>query len=424
MSRDELAALAQALAPAQQAQAAQRCFEQRGGQRRRAPGAGSQGLLSGTDRVLMTIVYLRQICSQNVLSDLLGINANSIGQAIAETCQLLTDHHRTIAATTLRFTTASALAQFVSNNQPEPPRSRVSDWLANPALTGLSRPELAAMTNASGTSKTLATSDTATDAAAGNAYPDPRRRVHPEDHRRRASARHGALPAQAVHPGHPRRTVSGQPAHHRRGRPRGPIVAQDGFTPTPTGAQFATAAEILAALSGDEDTGGAGSRAPGFSTESAGARCAPGAAPGGAAPPSPGPAATPAAGSPRPATAPRSPRRPCRSSPVFSLASAIARVLAGLDTTTRPARLANSVAIAQVFPVASNATSSLGPSPSAKARTPSGAVANLPAWITSPPCQTATCANSRCTSSPIHRRSRPAPNSVSIAVSPSRRSPP
>jgi hypothetical protein len=28
------------------------------------------------------------------------------------------------------------------------------------------------------------------------------------------------------------------------------------------------------------------------------------------------------------------------------LASAIARVLAGLDTTTRPARLANSVAIA------------------------------------------------------------------------------
>ena len=46
MSRDELAALAQALAPAQDAQAAQRRFEQRGGQRRRAPGAGSTGLLS------------------------------------------------------------------------------------------------------------------------------------------------------------------------------------------------------------------------------------------------------------------------------------------------------------------------------------------------------------------------------------------
>jgi hypothetical protein len=33
--------------------------------------------------VLVTVVYLRQICSQNVLSDLPGINANSIGQAIA-----------------------------------------------------------------------------------------------------------------------------------------------------------------------------------------------------------------------------------------------------------------------------------------------------------------------------------------------------
>ena len=89
---------------------------------------------------------------------------------------------------------------------------------------------------------------------------------------------------------------------------------------------------------------------------------------------------------------------------VFTFASAIARVFTGLDTTTRPARLASSVAIAHVFPVASNATSSLGPSPSAKARTPSGVVANRPAWVTSPPCQIATCANSRCTSSPMHRR--------------------
>jgi hypothetical protein len=101
----------------------------------------------------------------------------------------------------------------------------------------------------------------------------------------------------------------------------------------------------------------------------------------------------------------------------LTLASAIARVLAGLDTTTRPARLASSVAMAQVFPVASNATSSAGPRPSANARTPSGVVANLPAWVTSPPCQIATCANSRCTSSPIHRRWLPALDSVFIAVS-------
>ena len=62
------------------------------------PARAASGLLSDADRVLVTVVYLRQICSQNVLSDLLGINANSIGQAIAETRQLLTEHHRTIAA--------------------------------------------------------------------------------------------------------------------------------------------------------------------------------------------------------------------------------------------------------------------------------------------------------------------------------------
>src|SRR3954447_9458512 len=125
MSRDELAVLAQQLAPAQEAQAAQRRFEQRGGRRRRAPGAGSKGLLSAADRVLVTVVYLRQICSQNVLSDLLGINTNTIGQAIAETRQLLTDHRHRIPATTLRFTTAGELAEFVSSGQSEPPRSRV-----------------------------------------------------------------------------------------------------------------------------------------------------------------------------------------------------------------------------------------------------------------------------------------------------------
>src|SRR5664279_2499451 len=61
MSTAELASLAALLAPAQAAQGAQRCYEQRGGQRRRAPGAGSRALLSDADRVLVTVVYLRQI---------------------------------------------------------------------------------------------------------------------------------------------------------------------------------------------------------------------------------------------------------------------------------------------------------------------------------------------------------------------------
>ncbi|MDQ3761906.1 MAG: hypothetical protein M3460_09455 [Actinomycetota bacterium] len=55
---------------------------------------------------------------------------------------------------------------------------------------------------------------------------------------------------------------------------------------------------------------------------------------------------------------------------VLIFASAIARVLAGLDTTTRPARLASTVAITHVFPVTSGATSSAGPKPCTNAPAP------------------------------------------------------
>jgi transposase len=256
MSHDELTALAQALAPAQDAQAAQRRFEQRGGQRRRAPGAGSTSLLSGADRVLITIIYLRQICSQNVLSELLGINTNTIGQAIAETRQLLAEHHRTILPTTLRFATANALMKFVSSGDPEPARSRVSDQLAHPALTGLSRTELAAMTERV------------------KHIQDARNERH--RHRRRGGERlpgaRGGVFTQKITDAErvlaavlyqrklctqdtlaelfevSRRTIGDVV------REVGPILTQDGFTPTPTAARFANAAQILTALDDAEDT--------------------------------------------------------------------------------------------------------------------------------------------------------------------------
>jgi transposase len=255
-SRDELDTLAQQLAPAQDAQAAQRRFEQRGGQRRRAPGAGSTGLLTAADRVLITIIYLRQICSQNVLSELLGINPNTIGQAIAETRQLLGEHHRTIEPTTLRFTTASALTAFVSSGEPEPLRSRVSDQLAHPALTGMPRTELSAMTERV------------------KHVQDARNERH--RHRRRGGERlpgaRGGVFTQKITDAErvlaavlyqrklctqdtlaelfevSRRTIGDVV------REVGPILTQDGFTPTPAAARFANAAQILATLDDAEDT--------------------------------------------------------------------------------------------------------------------------------------------------------------------------
>jgi hypothetical protein len=146
MSRDELTALTLELAASQQAQTAQRCFEQRGGPRRRAPGAGGRGLLAPADRVLITIVYLRQVCTHSVLSDLLGINTNTIGQAIAETRQILHEHRHEVVASALRFRTAAALREFASSSQPEPARTQIPGLLSDPELTGMSRADLRALT--------------------------------------------------------------------------------------------------------------------------------------------------------------------------------------------------------------------------------------------------------------------------------------
>jgi transposase len=246
MSTAELAALAALLAPAQAAQAAQRRYEQRGGQRRRAPGAGSHGLLSDADRVLVTVVYLRQICSQNVLSELAGVNANSIGRAIAETRQLLTEHRRPIEATTLRFTTAAALAEFLASSD-DKQRSRLPDLLADPGLTGMPRTELTALTERVGHIQ--------------NARNERHR------HRRRGGerlpgARGGVFRQKITNPERVLATVLYQrklcnqdtlaDLFHVSRRTIGdvvreiaPILAQDGYTPTPATHRFATATALL-----------------------------------------------------------------------------------------------------------------------------------------------------------------------------------
>jgi hypothetical protein len=105
MTRGQLNALAGQLAPSQAAQAEQRYYRQRRGPRRQAAGNHGRPLLTDAARVLITVVYLRQACSQKVLSEILEVNPCSIGTAIAETRQLPDEHRCAIEATTLRFTT-------------------------------------------------------------------------------------------------------------------------------------------------------------------------------------------------------------------------------------------------------------------------------------------------------------------------------
>jgi transposase len=141
MRRPDLSQLAAELAPAQEAQAEQRRYEERGGRRRKARGDHGRPLLTDADRVLITIVYLRYVCSQKVLSDLLSINPASIGTAIKETRQLLEQHRVTITPTSLCFARAQDLLDYLAHGQlrtSPPPREELSD----PALTGMSRDEL------------------------------------------------------------------------------------------------------------------------------------------------------------------------------------------------------------------------------------------------------------------------------------------
>jgi transposase len=253
MNAAELAALAELLAPAQAAQAAQRCYEQRGGQRRRAPGAGSRGLLGDADRVLVTIVYQRQICSQNVLSDLLGINANSIGQAIAETRQLLAEHGHTVRPTTLRFTTAAALKEFVATGR-EHAHARLPELLSDPALTGMPRTELAAMTDRVGHIQDARNERHRHRRRGGERLPGARggifRQKIPNAERvlvtvlyQRKLCSQDTL-AELFHVS--RRTIGGIIEEVN------PILAQDGYAPTPAARRFATAAALL--TSGDAAT--------------------------------------------------------------------------------------------------------------------------------------------------------------------------
>jgi len=145
MSRDTLDRLAADLGLAQAGRAEQRFFEQRGGPRRQAKGSHGRPLLTDAAKILITVVYRRQACSQRVLSEMLEVNECSIGKAITETGDLMAGRKHTIAPVVLRFTSASALRDFLATGTPPARPDRLAA-LGDPALTGMSRQDLADLT--------------------------------------------------------------------------------------------------------------------------------------------------------------------------------------------------------------------------------------------------------------------------------------
>ena len=145
MSRDDLGALTAALAPAQAARAEQRRFEQRGGPRRQARGSHGRALLTDAARIVITVIYQRQVCSQQVLAEMLEVSQFPVGQAITETSKILAGRKHAVAPAVLRFSSTAALRAFLDTDA-MPARPDRLAILGDPALTGMSREALATLT--------------------------------------------------------------------------------------------------------------------------------------------------------------------------------------------------------------------------------------------------------------------------------------
>ena len=146
MTSDGLASLCAALALLQAARAQQRYSQQRGGRARRATGnVRARPLFDDAARLLLTLLYHRQVCSMNVLADLLEVTATCIGDLVKETREILEDQGHATGTATVRFPTAQALRTFLDNDA-RPERAQIIEQLSHPVLTGLSLPGLHKLT--------------------------------------------------------------------------------------------------------------------------------------------------------------------------------------------------------------------------------------------------------------------------------------
>jgi transposase len=138
----ELEHLATALAPAQAARTQQRYAEQRGGRARRATGnLRGRPLFDDRARLQLTLIYQRQVCSMNVLADLLEVTGTCIGELVKQTREVLEDHGHQPGTAGIRFRTTRDLLAFLDQGT-RPARTEIIHALSDPVLTGMSREQL------------------------------------------------------------------------------------------------------------------------------------------------------------------------------------------------------------------------------------------------------------------------------------------
>jgi hypothetical protein len=114
LPRQALDELAAGLAAAWNSQREKSLRERRGGQRRRAPGAGATPRLTLADRILATLLHLRLSLPQPVIAGLLGADRTTISRAIRATRHLLDQHGITIEPAPARLHTLADLSAYAT----------------------------------------------------------------------------------------------------------------------------------------------------------------------------------------------------------------------------------------------------------------------------------------------------------------------
>ncbi|MBG0831681.1 ISAzo13 family transposase [Planomonospora sp. ID67723] len=257
MSLDRLEQLAAVLAPAQAARTQERHSRQRGGRARRATGKlRVRPLFDDAARLLLTLLYQRQVCSMRVLADLLEVTDACIADLVKETRRVLEDRGHHTGAAQVRFAKPVALLDFLDTGW-RPARAVITDRLAHPVLTGITRNELHLLT------QRLAASQSAQGERLGY-----QRRGAP----RQPGTRSGVFPQKISNSERVLLTILyqrklctlevladalGDVSRSSIGnviRETRPLLQQAGHVPAPATVRYRTAADLLAAVPGDRDT--------------------------------------------------------------------------------------------------------------------------------------------------------------------------
>ncbi len=257
MSAAQLQQLAIRLAPSQAARAQQRYSQQRGGRARRATGnPRGKPLFDNPAWLLLTLLYQRQVCSMNVLADLLEVTATCIGDLVKETRELLEDHGHHTGVAPVRFATPDALLAFLDSDL-RPPRTEIIDRLSHPALTGLTRCELHRLTERLTARQAAQAERLSHQRRGGPRQPGTRGGVFPQKisnservlltilYRRRLCT----LDVLAAALGDVSRSAIGNVI-----RETWPLLQQQGHVPCHAPSRYRTAADLLAAAPASHDT--------------------------------------------------------------------------------------------------------------------------------------------------------------------------